>query len=433
MFEIINQLGITPHPYGDKMSIEYVFSVIMLQAKVLEDTNIPTACIGIEQNKPVIRINPDFIDQYSKNMNDVQKTAFIRGIVKHELLHYMLKHLAHPANYNPKLANIVQDALINTVIPEFYKLIADGVINAVTPEQSLQGTPGDILIASNEALREDWTWEEYYKHLMQKLNVVTVCICSESDSDKQEQDDNSKNGQSKSRITIKVKHTGDIKHGEIPEDQEVQINEMLGKLIDSMKQAGTLPGWLDRVFSVQNKNARMRSVLSVLSKTFRNGTKVEKVETHTRPNKRFPNMFGTRNVYKSVKVLVFVDVSGSVDDESLQKCIDHLYALSRAYGSNMHIFTYDTKIQSHVTYSEFKRNGLKTKGGGGTSLSSALEEIDERFFRRSIVYIFTDGYDTCPKRSEFKDSAKIVYVLYKEHNDGFANYAKQYATVIYLP
>lgn len=418
MFDVIKQLGVSPHPYGDKMAVEYVFSIALLHVNVIEDTNIPTACIGIEQKKPTIRINPEFVEQTTKNMNEVQKTAFIRSIVKHEILHYMLKHLVHPASYNPRLANVVQDALINTVIPELSKLISDGVLKAITPEEAINGGVGDVLIASSQALSKDWTWEEYYKYLEKEFKDKATNIGFGDDT---------------GGYKIRVKHSGDIKHGELSEDQEIQINEALSKIIESMKQAGTLPGWLERVFTVQNKNVRMRAILSVLSKTFRNGTKIEKIETHTRPNKRFPDLFGTRNVYKSVKLLTFIDVSGSVDDESIQKCVDHLYALSRAYGSDMHIFTYDTKIQSHMTYSEFKHNGLKTKGGGGTSLSSALKEVDEKFFKRALVYIFTDGYDSCPKREEFKDSAKIVYVLYKDHNEGFANYAKQYATVVYLP
>lgn len=420
MLEHILTLGVQPHPYGDKLSVEYPFSIALINVDVKESDEVPTACVTIKNNRVLMYVNPKFIDEICRGWNDTDKIAFIRGVGKHELLHFMFKHLMRRLEYDPKLANIVQDALINTIIPEFQTLLAKGKLSHVTPEEMFERN-GDILMASQDALRNDWTWEEYYKAIANKLETITVTVLGRS---------NSGSGQDQGQYG---KLSGDVIPADIPDDIAQAIEEAFEKYAEQLKNAGKMPGWLEREFEIQHRRNSMFKLRQRLRSLFAHGMQRIKQITHTRPNRRFEHEFGTRNWYLAMPITVLVDVSGSVKDEDLQACVDEIYALSRTYGTKMTIFTYDAKVQSEITYSQFKKHGIKTTGGGGTSLIDSLKELEHAHLDKSVVVVFTDGYDTCPQRDAFNGCKQIVYIMYPEHSKEFVESAKSYAQVLFLP
>jgi hypothetical protein len=75
---------------------------------VLEDTDIPTACINV---KGVLRYNPDFAQMNVKTGVDLFCLVF------HEVLHPVFGHFIHP---NDEVANIACDAIINSVISHLF-------------------------------------------------------------------------------------------------------------------------------------------------------------------------------------------------------------------------------------------------------------------------------------------------------------------------
>ncbi|MCX7813864.1 MAG: hypothetical protein N2250_09545, partial [Pseudothermotoga sp.] len=71
---------------------------------------------------------------------------------------------------------------------------------------------------------------------------------------------------------------------------------------------------------------------------------ITKVDTYKRPHRRFNCFPGRRTTYATCRVVVLIDVSGSVGDESLQYCVNTIAAMAKAYSCVLKIFTYDYGI-----------------------------------------------------------------------------------------
>ncbi|HOJ94755.1 MAG TPA: hypothetical protein PK390_05925, partial [Fervidobacterium nodosum] len=57
MIELIKTIGSVPHKLGESMSAEYPYLMALLDVKVEESDEVPTASVGVFDNKVVIKVN----------------------------------------------------------------------------------------------------------------------------------------------------------------------------------------------------------------------------------------------------------------------------------------------------------------------------------------------------------------------------------------
>lgn len=438
----IKRIGAFPHKFGDAMSAEYPFFVALTFIKIKETDQVPTAAIGIEGKDVVMYVNSPALLKIAQNagMDEEETEAFIRGVAKHEILHFLFKHLLpSPERPNHALKNIVMDALINPIIPEFERLINRYKLTPVTPEDLLRGsTPKDasILYASEQAF-EEWTWEEYYDALKQEAEEAEKLKDGESDAPA----GNGANGEAgrstsegKSAIEKKtetIPTSNDIRPAPvIPPELEGKLEAVREKLVETMKNRGTMPGWLEREIQLQAKRKTIAKLKQLIRKAFALGNSIEKQETWKRPSRRYDTFPGKKNTYVKRKAVALVDVSGSVSDEELTEAVKEIFALAYTYGFEPKIYTYDTEIKKEISYRELMKNGIKTEGGGGTDLKAALAQLDN--LQNSLVFVFTDGYDDAPEKEEFKGAKEVVFVFYPDHSESFKEAVAKYARTFVL-
>ena len=129
--------------------------------------------------------------------------------------------------------------------------------------------------------------------------------------------------------------------------------------------------------------------------------------TRMRPNRRsgFENMGSIRRF--DTNILVAVDVSGSVDDNSLR----HFYSIvNRAfkYGiENIDVIQFDIELKEVEKFNKAQKN-INVLGRGGTNFQPIIDYITIHQEYDGLL-VFTDGYAPMPKLSK-KVRCKIVWV-----------------------
>lgn len=99
---------------------------------------------------------------------------------------------------------------------------------------------------------------------------------------------------------------------------------------------------------------------------------------------------------EKIKVLVAVDMSGSIGDKEVSDFMSEVVGLARAYQDRieMTLLTHDIdvhdeyKVENGVAEKLMK---LKLHGGGGTSHKLILDKIDKKYKDTKIVIFLTDG------------------------------------------
>jgi len=166
-------VGVSTFQYGDRLMEEVIYNHILNKIRLVTTLTPITAFTTIDGNELLIGISPyslyESMKESSSEIDETQLTTFYRAIIKHELLHVMLKHLLlNPERSNMQIANMVMDALINNMIAEFKHLN----VHMITPEDIVQGKFGEgtaFIIASDYALKSRFTWEQYYDYIMKLI------------------------------------------------------------------------------------------------------------------------------------------------------------------------------------------------------------------------------------------------------------------------
>lgn len=86
--------------------------VLNIGSPIFDDPSVPTACVGIVNEKIQLFINDAFVSQY-----DIKDYGFI---LSHETMHVLLSHLAVTGDYdNPIKFNLATDCIINDFLVSY--------------------------------------------------------------------------------------------------------------------------------------------------------------------------------------------------------------------------------------------------------------------------------------------------------------------------
>lgn len=133
--------------------------------------------------------------------------------------------------------------------------------------------------------------------------------------------------------------------------------------------------------------------------------------TRMRPNRRYGfDAMGSQYAY-STRLLVAVDVSGSVLDEDIRKFLAVINRFFKQGIESIEVIEFDSKITTEKPLLlKQAANGIRVIGRGGTNFQPAIDFYYEHEEYDGLVFL-TDGYAATPKLPDDKRHKPIAWIL----------------------
>lgn len=329
---------------------------------------LATAAVGFHRPEDGVcrlMVNPRFL----LGLPEPQRIA----VVKHEVLHLVLRHPFRDAGRDPKILGIAADLVVNQLVPP-WPLPA----NAVTLEHfRLLG------------LREDQTLDYYYSRLARAAEDRPAfgewLEAGESEGEPE-------------------RGVGPGEHGRWP-GEDAAVSEPAAKLVDDAiekawdrispaarhRLPGEVRGLAEALLRVRREPLDWRQKPRRFAQSVR---RAPLRNTIRRPSRRFGTYPGLR-LRRTSRLAVVVDTSGSLDEGELERFFSEVHAIWRS-GAEVVVLESDAEVQRAQLYDgQMPRTAM---GRGGTSFDPAFAWIRAEELRRpfdGIIYL-TDGYATPP-------------------------------------
>ena len=307
------------------------------------------------------------------------------GLIKHEVLHIVFKHLMVIHQYsNKRLFNIAADIVVNQYIDP--QQLPNG---GITIDKFLP-----ITKKFNIAFAPNMDVGYYYKQLSELINKVTKNQPAPQENTEQ-------------AIAILNGEHPDLKKHELwKKFQDLSASEMqileqlvntsLKRVVDQMKAKnqfyGKLPAGLQQkleaLMQALAPKFNWKRILRLFSAT---STSSYIKNTLRRPSKRYGTTPGIK-VKRRNRLLVAIDTSGSVHIKELQEFFSEIYHIWRK-GAEIFIVECDTAIHKKYRYTGITPKTIS--GRGGTDFSAPIQFANEEYHPDAIIY-FTDGYAAVP-------------------------------------
>ncbi len=133
--------------------------------------------------------------------------------------------------------------------------------------------------------------------------------------------------------------------------------------------------------------------------------------TRMRPNRRYGwDAMGSQYAY-STRLLVAVDVSGSVPDEDIKKFLAVINRFFKQGIESIEVIQFDSKITTDKPMLlKQAANGIRVIGRGGTNFQPAIDFYYEHEEYDGLVFL-TDGYAAVPKLPTDKRHKPLAWIL----------------------
>lgn len=314
---------------------------------------IETLAVSFKEERLFLSINPDFF------INKLSENERI-GVLKHEVLHILFKHLFRGQKKDPFLENVAADLVVNQYIDP-WPLPTGAILLTMFPELNLL---------------EGQTMEYYYNELLKLTDPSAKELYPVSFNALNE---------CKKNATTRGIHEFWSSNGERPSDRIFNrvIKEAKAKSMDY----GKLPQEIQRAIESTTSPSKVswKQILRLFNSSC--GRTVLR-STRRKESKRFEGNPGTK-IKKLKRIAVAIDTSGSIDKETLSLFWREIQQISRT-GTTITIIECDAQIQTTYEFRKFKT--LPTlKGGGGTNFDPVISWINQRSGYTGLIY-FTDGF-----------------------------------------
>lgn len=459
---------------SEDVSEDLFFTALMNKIDIETTDKVSTAAATLQDLKSKIIVNIESLSEKFGYLDRQNMILLYRAIVKHELMHIYLGHLLLPDIIKidtqqlmnklkrkidlPKeieidtrneefriVFNIAADAIINDMINEFKKLEEKSVINLAKAEDFFSNKiPLDKpTFCCGTKLLENCSAEELAAILWYMLTGNSQSASSQDATSEQSvfgqnnsgvQDVPKENNQEQ---TQKYKGKGipqdaigkDINY--VPDNVKDIAEEMWKDLIEKVSEVSNRG--LDKIGAELKKKLEKKGKINwkqqLKAEIWGEISEDISVSKH-RLSKRtcLPPKIVKRPV---PTVLAFVDTSGSISDEQLDRFLKELGKLKVDTNAQMKAVMYSTSATVNKIK---KRNDIVLIGErGGTDLRSVMKQLSPKEFAfiDSLV-VFTDGYDEFPSEEMAKIQAKKIFVLPRQHNETFKEQAKKIGKVIIM-
>ncbi len=348
---------------------------------------ISTAAVSLMNNQTIkLMVNSKFW----QSLNEDHRY----GLIKHEVLHIVLKHLFSMKRFsNKQIYNIAADLVVNQYISPHQ--LPDG---GITLERF------DYLeTVYNIKLEKDKDVGYYYEKLSQVMKASPKVPLSTYFSK-----NNSGNDPSQIILTdLLANSSQELDRHKFWEDfekmsegerkiAEYQANNLIKQTANRVrhkyKNYGNLPGglvqMLEGILDSMKPKFNWRRILRLFAATS-NSSFLK--NTIRRPSKRYGTTPGIK-VKRRNRLLLAIDTSGSIQMSELLEFFSEIYFIWRQ-GSEITIVECDTRIHAEYPYKGFPPKEIH--GRGGTNFNHPIQHGNEKILPDALIY-FTDGYAPVP-------------------------------------
>ncbi len=377
------------------MTSEPFLAAICRRITKMPGDKLPTAGIASDGERIMMLFNPEFM----RGLTD----PHVQGVIKHELYHLILMHLTTRMRELKQVWNIATDLAINSLLgrnalPEFvlypgeHLKVTDEVKAAWTPEQLKQNEALSDLIASFPVLQtSDW----YYSKLLQDPNVqqmtaggIKIVV------------DSSGQGQMQPGSGMPQFDSHDF-WDTVPEETKDMIRERVRQIVkDAVSQADSKTnGWGSVPSEMRDEIRKMVSNQvdwKTLLRTFVGfSQRADREHTRQRRHRKYGLVHpGTRRGHMA-HILVAIDQSGSVSNESLEFLYAELDALSRF--ATFTILPFDSEVDEKniIVWRRGQHLEARRTRCGGTDFNAPTQWFNAHHEYDGLL-VLTDGECSAP-------------------------------------
>jgi len=349
---------------------QYVFYAhVIASTKISFDEKFPApAGVCFRKNQYNLIINPTTFNVFTLKER--------KGVLVHEALHIILRHLGRFKNKDRKIANMAADIAIN---------------------QFIKDLPDNCLTHTMFGLEEKLSMENYYSLLRQKAEKIKI----------------TDNGDGTYSVEVKGKkyqidpHAAeDLNDENVPQEIMDAISEEIVKR-SMEKSRGLVP---DSIQEMINKLISKEVNWKKFIKNEMSNTSIDVEETIKRRNRRFMERVeikGFKQTFSS-EGIVILDTSGSMESSFIAKTLGEINNLCKSTGSTIKLIQVDAQVQEIKSFNENSKN-FSIKGRGGTHLYPAIEYIENNKIRYDYIIVITDG--ECESSWPTHPKSKIFFLL----------------------
>ncbi len=369
-------------------------------------------------------------------------------LIFHELLHNYFYHFQRFEEFDKdgysELSNIVQDYYVNAYCNELIgKQIYENLKN-----KNIKGINYDSIselcnfnnisgLPKEEELRQQWTDIKLMKFL---INNGTKKNSPSNDNGK-DKNGNNKNNNAKNEENLKMDEHSLSKVSEPKNEKNKNLSENSIKEIFKNKIEVVENELKSQNYSTTESGLFERKADSIKPDYFLNILKLKRIITKAlgkNTEKSYKKLHrkkqGSEIVFKGnlktngYKLIIGIDVSGSISEQDLNLFINMLYGLNKKkkdylfdiiYWSNNDIKKNKTYFEDISDIKEFAKKGVYSTGG--TDVTEFHKYLNERYKEPIEVINITDGYFSYDKNLN-SNIQKYHFVLTEQLSESFKNF-----------
>ncbi|MBK9338922.1 MAG: hypothetical protein IPM98_21250 [Lewinellaceae bacterium] len=330
---------------------------------------VDTLAVGLGKNALTLYVNADFWDGV------LTETNHRYGVVKHEMLHLVFRHLfVREPFLDPLLLNVAFDLVVNQYVERSF-----------LPDDSIFLESFPAL-----ALLPEQTWFYYYKKLEDLRQGRGGQAAGSPEQELLNSIRSDSHGLERHQPWREMRSSSELER----DAAEIHIDSLMRTAHQrtSAHAWGAMPGAVREV--LEQKLLRPAPLLNwrlALRLFAESAAKTRLKNTIKRPSKRYGTVPGML-IRRRRRLLVAIDTSGSIGQDDFNLFFNEVFHLWRA-GATVEIIEADTQV-----YQQYLYRGTTPEiitGRGGTDFNAALEYANRE--RPDGLVFFTDGYADKPR------------------------------------
>lgn len=357
-FSLIDQVNLSLMEDKDNF---YGYFLFQMSRDIRFDISSPTA-VSFKGTSYVLSFNPViFLTLTRKQME---------SSIKHEVLHICSMHLLRAKEckhtYKPVAMNMAMDIVVNAYLD--YLPPYATTLEWLNLNYSLHLLPFEPF--------------EYYAEKIQTALDLLEEVDDESEDDTPDGDHGD---------TIETDYNPETTHdlwkasGDIDEQT---LREFTEKFIDA-SQNGSMPFYLASMLAALKSKADLP--WNIYLKRFMGSVESDPKKTVTRRNRRQPDRLDLRGQLKGhkAKILVALDISGSISDEEFNQAIKEVFNIVKTYNHEITLVECDNEIRRVYQVKSAKDVKERIPMRGGTRFTPVFEYANSK--KINLLVYFTDG------------------------------------------
>ena len=383
---------------------------------------------------------------YTKLNIDSERIDIFLYLIFHELLHNYFYHFQRFEEFDKdgyhELSNIVQDYYVNAYCNELigkhvYENLKNKNIKGINYDSiselcnfnNISGLPRE------EELRQQWTDIKLMKFLINNGAKKN----NQSDDDGKNKNGNNKNNCENENLKIdehslsKISEPKNEKNKNLSENSIKEIFKNKIEVVENELKSQSYSTAEFGLFERKANSIKPDYFLNIL-KLKRIVTKALGKNTEKSYKKLHRKKQGSEIVFKGnlktngYKLIIGIDVSGSISEQDLNLFINMLYGLNKKkkdylfdiiYWSNNDIKKNKTYFEDISDIKEFAKKGVYSTGG--TDVTEFHKYLNERYKEPIEVINITDGYFSYDKNLN-SNIQKYHFVLTEQLSESFKNF-----------